>query len=152
MGFETLSDFETVTKQLSFQSSFSEYGLWNIFYHYKLLKTILTFNPRFLSMGFETEMRFLIISLMKPFNPRFLSMGFETNIGIAYLLHVPVFQSSFSEYGLWNSVFTAIWDNNRHLSILVFWVWALKHATAMSAGSFIAFQSSFSEYGLWNST
>ena len=37
------------------------------------------FNPRFLSMGFETCSNDDILWGVVPFNPRFLSMGFETS-------------------------------------------------------------------------
>ena len=78
MGFETKENPDNNFLKSLFQSSFSEYGLWNVQEGKRVIVWQKTFNPRFLSMGFETEGQYTIPSI------------------------AATFQSSFSEYGLWN--------------------------------------------------
>ena len=100
MGFETGITLSPQSTLNSFQSSFSEYGLWN---------------------GGEK------VSLIK--TPE-------------------AFQSSFSEYGLWNLYTTVVECKYEHLSILVFWVWALKHLQRCPCGEpFQAFNPRFLSMG-----
>ena len=88
----------------------------------------MTFNPHFLSMTFETyyewihrfrSLDFSILifwvwplkqkvywygptKMMHLFNPHFLSMIFETTLPEWHSIDYAIFQSSFSEYDLWN--------------------------------------------------
>ena len=157
MGFETDYMAVALDVTIDFQSSFSEYGLWNQWEVAYRGYCVISFNPRFLSMGFETRRPVYYFWEVSPFNPRFLSMGFETYFQKLFLRTHKVFQSSFSEYGLWNSTLQSgtlqkrwnfqssfseygLWNcqifssraGAHLLSILVFWVWALKHDTLLS--------------------
>jgi len=195
----------TKYKGFAFQSSFSEFDLWNranagrsfkktnnidisilIFWVWPLKQDIsifcwsdwIYFNPHFLSLTFETGSSSDSPTLFAHFNPHFLSLTFETRCGaqnhlseFAYfnphflsltfetilVLDAPnlsiEFQSSFSEFDLWNcgwsncvsrfkefqSSFSEfdLWNIHRPtweaiqvlISILIFWVWPLKRDT-----------------------
>ena len=59
-----------------------------------------SFNPRFVSMCFETQSKHLTRLKTYPFNPRFLSMTFETLPPDGDYIEEMDFQSSFCEYVL----------------------------------------------------
>ncbi len=150
MTFETSKGMEGDLVLWTFQSSFSEYDLWNTVISCDAVVSG-TFNPHFLSMTFETESEkettgreyFLSILIfwvwpLKPtylkssglhwctFNPHFLSMTFETMATMVEPLVFSSFQSSFSEYDLWNLSRARKGRFSGWLSILIFWVWPLK--------------------------
>ena len=61
------------------------------------------------------------------------------------------FQSSFSEFDLWNKRWFHVYSGSQSISILIFWVWPLKHPPRLSQQLHVVlFQSSFSEFDLWN--
>ena len=129
MAFETWDNTHESRARRSFQSSFSEYDLWNTFmisllYHTESISILvfwvwplkhvhdfpplsywIDFNPRFLSMAFETHFNSGLPSISSLyFNPRFLSMTFETNGTSSWVCRLLA------------------------ISILVFWVWPLKQS------------------------
>ena len=79
-----------------FLSMTFETSLWHT-----INDTKSAFNPRFLSMTFETSAIKSHLRLnQRSFNPRFLSMTFETFLLICYIQFMIYFQSSFFEYDL----------------------------------------------------
>ena len=134
-----------------FQSSFSEYDLWNcwphdyrcwsshlsilIFWVWPLKRRIhmiaalsaVTFNPHFLSVTFETMVPGQTRSdVCKSFNPHFLSMAFETSrtprrLSLCIFLSILIFW-------VWPLKLQPVTAGERcsNLSILIFWVWPLK--------------------------
>ena len=111
-----------------------------------------TFNPRFLSMGFETSRVGFFQVFEIVFQSSFSEYGLWNVRSQKEKSMTENFQSSFSEYGLWNGDWVYLCNCTLHLSILVFWVWALKQfLRSLERLGVEIFQSSFSEYGLWNS-
>ena len=110
-----------------FQSSFSEFDLWNSPFYCFTFAIIHYFNPHFLSLTFETKRRVYIKWKPPNFNPHFLSLTFETTdestaAPVTFRYFNPHFLSlTFETVCMWN------WYRNRNI-----------------------FQSSFSEFDLWN--
>ena len=115
-----------------FQSSFSEYDLWNTQKMLFVERSKMYFNPRFLSMTFETDWRCvthampgmnisILVFWVWPLKPPHSKLSWKVQ---------GLFQSSFSEYDLWNHWRNCVSPFLQKISILVFWVWPLKHNTS----------------------
>jgi len=111
-----------------FQSSFFEFDLWNERNTRTGKELYRDFNPHFLSLTFETYSDRVGSTTTCNFNPHFLSLTFETVYILPILLYI------------------------RWISILIFWVWPLKHVVHCNVAFHVfLFQSSFFEFDLWNS-
>ena len=73
------------------------------------------------------------------------------NILLKAILTFSLFQSSFSEFDLWNATCKEEMSAIEWISILIFWVWPLKLGdNCLRMLKRLSFQSSFSEFDLWN--
>ncbi len=120
----------------TFQSSFSEYHLWNLI-SFGSLRTIMTFNPHFLSITFETLALLTVSTSLPSFNPHFLSITFETPSEPGEIFY----QISLSILIFWVSPLKhrprICMGGLTTLSILIFWVSPLKHALQFNRSEFI---------------
>ena len=131
MTFETdISKLPKWAQRLIFQSSFSEYDLWNrwmrclklIFYtHLSILVFWVWPLKRVIKVATPTP--------VKPFNPHFLSMTFETSEAGCSIC--PGLWLSILIFWVWPLKRVEYWRtrrDTRSLSILIFWVWPLKRS------------------------
>ena len=110
-----------------FQSSFSEFDLWNKGYAFADDKRSTPFNPHFLGMTFEINLdlgeRFPKLAFQSSFS------GYDLwNAGKKFIhfKNGQIFQSSSSEYDHWNLHDYQQCKCYQLLSILIFWVLSLK--------------------------
>ena len=137
-GFQSsFSEFDLWNKRFAeiqdfldplFQSSFSEFDLWNVLPLTWSRMMHIYFNPHFLSLTFETCIMRFVISFGQTISILiFWVWPLKRCKGVAVLICLFLFQSSFSEFDLWNLA-----------------------GTSRRASGSPEFQSSFSEFDLWN--
>ena len=133
-----------------FQSSFSEFDLWN---NSKIdpIQKIELFQSSFSEFDLWNKQMFLLIRQAQLFQSSFSEFDLWNEALRVRKAAVVAFQSSFSEFDLWN--LWLVWESygSAVISILIFWVWPLKRPRVCKwCGENLSFQSSFSEFDLWN--